>query len=176
MAPPWRAVIAGHSYIKRLKHEVEEGRFPDNFGLQEYQTIRYMYRSGAHTCHLSQDIEVITAHTPEVVILQIGGNDFSGAEKQDHLEVANNIISWHLRSDHIHRSRLYTLGNSFIAKPTGGIYQLELMFSDTTKKWTMSMIASRVLHIPCCHGTYMSGTIKADNRCRMRFCYRTGHI
>ena len=53
-----------------------------------------MYRSGAHTYHLSQDIEVITAHTPEVVILQIGGNDFynSGAEKQDHLEVANNII------------------------------------------------------------------------------------
>ena len=85
------ATVAGHSYVKRLEAEFQNGVYPNNFGLQEFQ-VQFVHRGGAHINDLKQMLHSIVANHPQVVLLQIGGNDFSGRPDSDHVHVTEGII------------------------------------------------------------------------------------
>ena len=95
------AVIVGHSYIKRLKNSIMNAHIHDtghvynysaSFGLAEVHTSFYGV-SGATTRKISQHVHIITENKPHIVILQVGGNDFSGQNNDDHKSTAADIIA-----------------------------------------------------------------------------------
>ena len=83
--------VAGHSYIKRLEEQFLQGTFPTNFGLAEF-SVTFVHRGGARVSTLSTMSEDILKSQPEIIVLQIGGNDFSGTSTNDHIDVSCNII------------------------------------------------------------------------------------
>ena len=89
---PWTATIVGHSYIKRLSNAVSDSMFSTNFGLEEYKDITFIYRGGAHIDSFSGKLSSIETSSPQVVILQLGGNDFSGSTQDDYKDVYNKLI------------------------------------------------------------------------------------
>ena len=85
-------VLAGHSYMRRLSWDHQHGVVKHNFGLDQY-ALKFVARNGAKTMSFLKDPSIITSVNPKVVILQIGGNDFSGRPPRDHIHVADDIFT-----------------------------------------------------------------------------------
>ena len=80
-----RATIVGHSYIKYLE------RFRSDFNLHDYE-VSFVYQSGATTSDLFPKLSQISSTSPHVVFIQVGGNDFSGHNREDHTQVPVKIM------------------------------------------------------------------------------------
>ena len=111
-APPsvssWttQAMIIGHSYIRRLmqampgypaypgvpSYERADNELERNFGLAEF-LISYYGMPSATIDTLQRKKRDILRDRPAIIIIQVGGNDFSGDDRADHTEVANNLIN-----------------------------------------------------------------------------------
>ena len=89
--PPTKVTIAGHSLIKRLQQDFGNNVFPQNFGLREFR-VNFVYKGGASVDSMHSMFHHIVSVNPQVVLLQIGGNDFTGDGACDHLDVPYNII------------------------------------------------------------------------------------
>ena len=107
-----QAVILGHSYISRLHKDVQNGIFPNNFGLREFK-VAFVSRPGATVSTLNQILHQVTQLHPRVVVLQIGGNDFSGDRRQDHLDVASGIVRLARRLRAFHSVEAVYVGKLF---------------------------------------------------------------
>ena len=101
---PWttQAMIIGHSYIRRLmqampgypgvpSYDRDQNEMERNFGLAEF-LISYYGMPSATIDSLQQKKHDILRERPAIIIMQVGGNDFSGDDLADHTEVANNLI------------------------------------------------------------------------------------
>ena len=86
--------IAGHSYIKRLEQSIEKREIFDiekSFGLDEFD-VKFYGKGGATTGRIRRNIHKITTSNPDIIFLQIGGNDFTGEDNSDHQNVGEDII------------------------------------------------------------------------------------
>ena len=92
MVSTYPVAVAGHSYITRLAREVTSGRFPNNFGLEEFE-VMFNGFSGAKIPDLFSNINRILSNNPKVVFLQCGGNDFTGTYSDDHTNIPSQLIA-----------------------------------------------------------------------------------
>ena len=98
---PWtaQAMIIGHSYIRRLmeampgmpNYDRDQLDLEANFGLAELY-ISYYGMSGATIDSLRRKVHAILRDRPAIIMMQLGGNDFSGDDVAYHTEVANKLI------------------------------------------------------------------------------------
>ena len=86
-----RATVAGHSYVKYLQQQISSGTYPINYGLDQFH-IEHLHISGGRTTELIHHISEITSNNPQVVFIQIGGNDFTGSSYPDHSSVVHDIL------------------------------------------------------------------------------------
>ena len=85
----WRCTITGHSYIRDLSNYLHSTS-SRNFALREWD-VNFIAQGGAHIHHIQRLLPHITATRPHVVIIQVGGNDFSGSATLDHISVADKL-------------------------------------------------------------------------------------
>ena len=91
-----RVKIIGHSYVRRLKESMpdlhdEQQEFQANFGLSE-MVVSYYGISGGTIEALEGKINAILIDRPNIIVMQVGRNDFMGGEEPDHTEVPHNLI------------------------------------------------------------------------------------
>ena len=88
---PKRALILGHSYIRRLGNYCSHPR-QRNLALDPHEyTVSFHGIGGARVAALWDELGRIAAQKPDVLILQIGGNDLSTSRAEN---VAHNIIQF----------------------------------------------------------------------------------
>ena len=89
-------VIAGHSYVRRLKY------FKPQFNVGTTNVLFY-HKNGGRVIDLAQSstIRELLSTTPSAVFLQIRGNDITGSNQDDHkaiptsiYELANKLVVW----------------------------------------------------------------------------------
>ena len=69
----------------------EQPEFQANFGLAEME-VSYYGVSGGTVEALRGKISAILQDRPNIIVMQVGGNDFTGGEEPDHTEVPHNLI------------------------------------------------------------------------------------
>ena len=106
---PHQILILGHSYVRRLKEFVNSCNLPKvtpNFGLDSDRFImHYEGHGGANIGRIHAQLDrVVNQFQPDLVILQVGSNDISNANKDpailaDRLtDLANRLhFQFHLR-------------------------------------------------------------------------------
>ena len=79
--PYFKVLILGHSFVKRLKSDLETGfdsRVDWNFNLRGSAFVHVFGVGGRSISKLqAHDLHVISRLAPDVVILEIGTNDLS---------------------------------------------------------------------------------------------------
>ena len=91
---PFTVVVAGHSYVYHLKQALLDPLQPSvmpGFNVSGCLTD-FVYKRGGTTTDLMLKLDNIYDMQPDVVVLQIGGNDFTGNPNQDHVNTPDNII------------------------------------------------------------------------------------
>ena len=89
---PSRALILGHSYIRRLKKAMDTGIHPRNMDLVEY-SLSWWYRSGAKTADIKANLTQVLRVQPNIIFLQIGGNDFDGEDTSCFMDIPFQITA-----------------------------------------------------------------------------------
>ena len=84
MAPS--VLILGHSFVRRLRRDLENGfdcRADASFNLQGRASV-HLFGVGGRTVEklLRHDLHVVSALTPDIVILEIGTNDLSSTRPE----------------------------------------------------------------------------------------------
>ena len=86
-------LIIGHSFVGRLAHAVgSRPELPDNFNLKPH-TIDFLYKSGGKITNIRNLMPLIVHYKPDIVYLQIGGNDIRAVNHDDALRIAAAIMS-----------------------------------------------------------------------------------
>ena len=100
------ALMLGHSFVKRLKRDLEAAFDPcaaHDFNLFGTASVS-LYGVGGHTVLSLQtnDVHMVQDLAPDIVILEIGTNDFShssleivGLEIEDQVRLVRNCFSVH---------------------------------------------------------------------------------
>lgn len=87
-----RVCLVGNSYISRLLQKMAsptEVGFSSNFGLRQAE-VEALCKGGWKVTDVWREIDVLCVKSPEIVFLQIGGNDLS---TRDALLVADDIFA-----------------------------------------------------------------------------------
>ena len=90
MVPAPQVLVIGHSYVRNLRDDILAGKYNDDFGLDV--VTRFLCRGGLRLPQakiLIQQWDHI--HNVDVVILQVGGNDFKNGVT-DTLDVAKGVL------------------------------------------------------------------------------------
>ncbi|ELU16085.1 hypothetical protein CAPTEDRAFT_228841 [Capitella teleta] len=80
--------VIGHSYVTRLKRFAAAKE--QNFGLAGV-AVHFIGRGGAQLKDPPRLLEEAMSKKPDMIIIQIGGNDFGGGPSGDHLHVAQQM-------------------------------------------------------------------------------------
>ena len=89
---PASALILGHSYITRLRKATDTGLFPRDFDLREYH-INWWYRGGATISTIRDNLPHVLLSRPQIVVIQIGGNDFDGLVSDSFLDIPFQLLT-----------------------------------------------------------------------------------
>ena len=87
-----RLLVVGHSFIGRLANAAgEHPDIPDDLSLQDHQ-VNYLYKRGGRLSDIIRMLPLITKYKPDIVFLQVGGNDISPTVPNG-LTIADEILS-----------------------------------------------------------------------------------
>lgn len=78
-------MILGHSFVRDLSNYVSQSQVRSNLGLSpSARSVVLTGRPGMLLCHLRESLQQVIAGTPDVVLLDIGGNDIDNGRVPGH--------------------------------------------------------------------------------------------